>query len=112
MFDKRVNMMIKNETLSGLLLDEECELTLGEISRACSVHAEWIIELVDEGIIEPSCSDVIHWRFAGPCLQRARTALRLEQDLGVNLAGTALVLELMDEIENLRSRVNILDRNC
>jgi chaperone modulatory protein CbpM len=105
-------MMRKHETLSGLLLDEECELTLGEISRACSVHAEWIIELVDEGILEPSGRDTIHWRFSGPSIQRARATLRLEHDLGVNLAGAALVLELMDEIENLRSRINILQRNC
>lgn len=104
-------MNIKNEALSGLLLDEECELSLREISRACSVHAEWIIELVDEGIIEPHGSDVVHWRFRGPHLRRAQTTLRLQHDLGVNLAGAALVLELMDEIESLRNRVKILDRS-
>ncbi len=103
-------MMIKTETLSGLLLDEGCELTLGEVCRACSVNAEWVIDLVDEGIIEPRGHEVIHWRFSGPNLQRAKTALRLQQDLGVNLAGIALALELMEEIESLRSRVNVLDR--
>ena len=104
--------MINHETLSGLLLDEECELTLGYISRACSVHAEWIIELVDEGIIEPSGRGDRDWRFSGPNLLRAQTALRLQRDLGVNLAGAALVLDLKDEIESLRSRLNLLERNC
>lgn len=39
--------------LTGRLLDDECLLTLGEPSRACRVHAEWIGELVEQGIIEP-----------------------------------------------------------
>ena len=100
---------MKKEILSGLLLDERCELTLAELSQACSVHAEWVIQLVDEGIIEPSCSDISHWRFSGSSLYRAQTTRRLQQDLRVNLAGAALVLEMMDELKQLRTRIKILE---
>ncbi len=103
-------MSIKKEILTGLLLDEETTLSLGELSRACTVHAEWIIELVDEGILEPAGEDVTHWRFSGPSLQRARTAMRLQQDLEINLAGAALVLDLLEEIETLRTRLQVLDQ--
>ena len=37
-----------------------------------------------------------------PHCSRARLALRLERDLELNLAGVALALELMDELEYLR----------
>ncbi len=57
---------MSKDILTAFLLDEESFLTLGELSRACMVHAEWIIELVDEGVLEPSGCDAVHWRFSGP----------------------------------------------
>ena len=42
-------------------------------------------------------------------LRRARATLRLTRDLELNAAGTALVLDLLDEIEVLRSRLSGLD---
>ncbi len=97
--------------LTGLLLDEGSSLTLGELSRACRVHAEWIVELVDEGILQPRGSELIHWRFNGNCLQRIRTVRHLQQDLGVNIAGAALALDLLDEIETLRARIYVANRD-
>ncbi len=103
---------MSKDILTGFLLDEESFLTLGELSRACMVHAEWIIELVDEGVLEPSGCDAVQWRFSGPCLHRARTVRRLQQDLGINIAGAALVLDLMDEIDSLRARLHWLEQGC
>jgi chaperone modulatory protein CbpM len=101
---------MRQEILTGLLLDEELSLSLGELCRICTVHAEWIIELVNEGILEPTGNDAAHWRFTGPSLQRVHTVRRLQQDLGINLAGAALALDLLDEIETLRSRLQVLER--
>jgi chaperone modulatory protein CbpM len=53
---------------------------------------------------EPHC-----WRFTGTQMRRARMALRLQSDLGINLAGVALALQLLDEIETLQMRLNVLD---
>ncbi|MGH8580848.1 MAG: chaperone modulator CbpM [Gammaproteobacteria bacterium] len=94
--------------ISGQILEEEIELTVDELSRACSVQAQRIMELVEEGLIDPTGPDPRQWRFAGLSLRRAGTALRLERDLGVNLAGAALALELLDEIERLRARLRLL----
>jgi chaperone modulatory protein CbpM len=95
--------------LSGIILDEESVLTLTEISHACSVQTGYIIELVDEGLLMPEMpteeNEPQHWRFSGEQMRRARTAMRLQSDLGVNLAGVALALQLLDEIENLRAQV-------
>jgi chaperone modulatory protein CbpM len=37
-------------------------------------------------------------------VQRVQTAIRLQQDLGVNLAGAALALDLLEELQELRCR--------
>ncbi len=100
---------MKPETLTGILLDEQAELSLNELSRACSSSAERIIALVEEGALEPrgaiSHQQQTQWRFSCSSLKKARTAVRLQQDLGINLAGVALAIDLLDEIESLRSRL-------
>ncbi|GMQ88002.1 MAG: hypothetical protein BMS9Abin08_1218 [Gammaproteobacteria bacterium] len=96
---------MKTEVLSGIVLDEETVLSIGDLCHACSRHAEWVVELVDEGILQPTGRNQDQWRFPGTSLQRARTAMRLQQDLQINLAGVGLALDLMDEIEALRALV-------
>jgi chaperone modulatory protein CbpM len=93
------------ELLSGIVLDEQTELTLGDLCRACCRHAEWIVQLVDEGILEPAGHNPAQWRFSGTSLQKAHIAMRLQRDLDINLAGVALALDLMDEIESLQAVV-------
>jgi len=90
---------------TGIIIDEETELSLNELCKACSSSAEWIIELVEEGALEPIGYQQTHWRFSGNNLQRARTAMRLQRDLGLNLAGIALALDLLEKIETLESRL-------
>ena len=95
--------------LSGTILDEQSVLTLTELSHACSVQTGYIIELVDEGLLTPDLlaeeNEPQHWRFSGIQMRRARVAMHLQSDLGINLAGAALALQLLDEIENLRAQV-------
>ncbi len=96
---------MSEKVLTGLIVNEDMTLTLAELSRACCVHAEWIVALVDEGILEPQGNVPTGWYFSGPSLRRARIAVHLQQDLGVNLAGAALALDLMEELESLRRQV-------
>lgn len=87
-----------------VVVEDEFQFTLIELSRACRVEAHHLIALVDEGVLLPIDADGAAWRFDGSALRRARTALRLARDLDLNPAGVALVLDLLDEIERLRSR--------
>jgi len=45
------------------------------------------------------------FEFHGVSVRRVRCAQRLEQDLGVNVAGAALALDLIEELERLRTRL-------
>ncbi len=91
--------------LTGTLLDDQLHLSLIEISEACASRTEWVVELVEEGILEPLGADRDHWRFAGESLSRASTARRLQRDLGMNLAGVAMALDLLEEIASLRAQL-------
>ena len=109
----------KQQTIhDGMLLDEQAELTLNDLCCACSSSAEWIIELVEEGALEPVIlktdtnkpydEQQNQWRFTGYSLQRAQTAMRLQRDLNINLAGIALALELLEEISTLQEQLRRL----
>lgn len=99
----------KTAQITGFILEEQTELSLDDLCRACAADADRIIELVNEGVLAPQGGKPDYWRFTGLHLHRARVALRLESDLGVNLAGAALALELLDELDTLRARLGRLE---
>ena len=93
---------------ASMVPEELTELTLADVCRACEVQTEFIIELVEEGVLVPVGQEPEHWRFTYIHLRRARVASHLQRDLGLNLAGAALALELLEEIEALRARLKVL----
>lgn len=92
--------------LTGEVVEEHVELTMAELCQACAAPAEQVCELVDQGVVEPIGRDSVNWRFSGISLHRVRLALHLQRDLGVNAAGAALALDLIDELEAVRSRLD------
>ena len=97
--------MSREITQVVLAIEEEEPLSLRQLCRTCAVHAEAILAMVDEGILEPSGDDSSHWRFPAGSIRRAHRVVRLQDDLGVNLSGAALVLDLLDRIESLETRL-------
>lgn len=90
---------------SGELLGEEHELTLAELCRASRVSAETVLDLVAEGVVDAAGGEVSSWRFRAVSIRRVRCAVRLQRDLGVNAAGAALALDLLEELESARQRL-------
>lgn len=93
------------------LLDEQLRYGLRDMCRICGVHAEFLMDLVEEGVISPhvrgrgrAARAAHRWQFDGLAVVRVQRAVRLQRDLGVNLPGVALALELLDELEGLRQR--------
>jgi chaperone modulatory protein CbpM len=93
-----------DRSLPGTIFDETALLSLEDLSRMCSVDTRHIVEFVEEGVL-----NVIEvrsqWHFSGDALRRARLAVRLERDLELNLAGVALAVELIEELEQLRRQL-------
>jgi chaperone modulatory protein CbpM len=94
--------MSQDQALPGAIFEESAALTVKDLSRICAVDERHIVEYVEEGVLSVVEWNTTEWRFTGAALRRARLALRLERDLELNLAGVALAIELMEELERLR----------
>src|SRR5262249_30503945 len=92
-------------TITSEIIDKNVTCTLEELCRSNHVEAQWIMELVEHGVIEPVGQVSTEWHFASLSLVRVAKAKRLRQDLDLNPAGVALVIDLLDEIEELRARL-------
>lgn len=96
----------RTTAMVGTILEEEVVLSLAELCFASRLTEERVIELAHEGIIEPVGRSPENWSFSGASLSRIRCAQRLQDDLGINTAGAALVLDLLDELDRLRARLD------
>jgi len=94
------------ENIVGEMLDPATTYSLREICERYGANAESVMEMVAFGIIEPEAgAKPQEWRFSCTALLRVGKAMRLQSDLSLNLPGTAMSLELLDEVESLRREV-------
>ena len=86
--------------------------SIEELSVACNVDADWIAELVEHGVIEPIGRSRSDWKFTSLTIVRVAKARRLERDLNLDLPGLAIVLDLLDEIDDLRVQLRKFRRTA
>ncbi|MBL1262975.1 chaperone modulator CbpM [Candidatus Methylomicrobium oryzae] len=98
---------MKKELLvvTGTVMDESVQFSLVELCECAKTTREQVFEMVEEGILEPEGASIHTWRFDTRALKRVQIAIRLQHDLGVNLPGSALVLDLLEEMETLRRQM-------
>lgn len=105
--------MSNNHTalFTDIIVYDEQLVSLTELCRNHALSAEQLLTMVEYGIIEPldDQSSHIQWQFTGHCSLRVQRALRLQHDLEVNIAGAALAIELLDEIQALKDRLSRKD---
>jgi chaperone modulatory protein CbpM len=92
-------------TTNAELIDEQTTFTLAELCRHCAVEAEYIEAMIEHGILEPVSAQRPHYTFAAASLRRTRVTVRLQRDLGVNLPGAALALDLLERIAELDAQL-------
>lgn len=90
--------------LVGQVLKGSHRISIDDLCRVCMVETEMVSLLVAEGILDPIGDDMRQWQFRIDSLRRVKTVKHLQQDLGVNLPGAALALELMEQIAELKRR--------
>lgn len=96
--------MQEEDVLIGALLEDAC-LTLEELSRACAVPPDWVIEHVREGLMSALGESPPAWRFSSRDLRRARQMLRIERDFEAVPELAALVADLLEELESMRAQL-------
>ncbi len=75
-----------------------------EFLQAARLSAEVMERLLEEGILQPD-----EGGFHGEALCRARKAIRLHDQLGINWPGVALALDLLDRIATLEAELQRLE---
>lgn len=96
--------------VQGVILDENLALALADLTDLCGISDELLARLVGEGLLVPQGHSPPDWRFDGLQVHRIRRALRLSHDLELDWPATALALDLLDEIDRLRERLQGLER--
>ena len=96
---------IEGSAAQAVVVETELQFSIIELSRICGTDVPTLEALVHEGVLSPLDFQALQWEFSGATLPRARKATRLLLDLELNAAGAALVIDLMDEIESLRSQL-------
>lgn len=87
----------------GSIAEEETRLTLMQFCNVCRLSPELVIEMVEEGILEPEGERRSAWRFSHEALENARKVLRLRRDFDISISGAALALDLLDRIDRLEA---------
>jgi hypothetical protein len=83
-------------------------LTLHEVALRCGVELSFVEQLVEFGIIEGHTPGAA--TYSGEVTLRVQRCVRLQRDLGVNLEGAAVIVELLERIEALEHELRGLRR--
>ena len=93
--------------IEGSIVEHDVHMTIVELAQATQTPEDLIMAWVSEGVLSPAGASPQDWRFSGSSLQRAKTAARLMHDLELNLPGVALALNLLEELDRLRSQLHL-----
>ncbi|HYN00859.1 MAG TPA: chaperone modulator CbpM [Vicinamibacteria bacterium] len=77
-------------------------LTLEDAAARAGLHPVLVARFVEFGLVEPAERTGAELRFDVACLPRLAAISRLRKDLGVNLHGVAVILDLVDRLAALQ----------
>ena len=97
-------------TIETQVLAEGEWLSVTQVCRASQIDVAVVIELAELGLVCPRGSQPQDWQVSARELVRLRTAARLMRDLGVNVSGAALAVELLEARRELETRLRVLER--
>lgn len=79
------------------------QLNVEELCHCASINENVLYELVEHSIAVPNTGVHAHeWLFNAAVVNVVKKATRIRRDLAVDWAGIALVLNLLDDIEDLK----------
>jgi chaperone modulatory protein CbpM len=85
-------------------------LSFTEVCLQTGVSEDTVVEIIEQGIFAPEGGATGEWLFSPEMIILTKKAVRLHRDLGVDWAGIALAIELLDEVEMLREQNRCLQR--
>ena len=96
-----------DEVLSAQFFDDDDCLRIDEICSRLRVEQHWIVEMVELGALDPRGGlEPSGWAFPRRQLPRVLAMTRLVTELGVNLTGAAIIVELVEERRRLQAQLH------
>ncbi|VUT24782.1 MAG: chaperone-modulator protein CbpM [Candidatus Methanolliviera sp. GoM_oil] len=83
-------------------------ISMQELSFRCKLHPEIIEHYVELDLISPIKYEQRGYLFRASAVDKVRSIQRLRRDLGVNLISAGIILDLLDEIDELKKEVSRL----
>ncbi|MGG5291568.1 chaperone modulator CbpM [Pseudomonas shirazensis] len=84
------------------------QLDMRTLCQEADITADWVIEIVEHGIVQPSGRTPEDWLFDDRAPVTLKRAVKLHQELELEWEGVALALELLEEVQHLRSENTML----
>ena len=78
---------------------EEPVYLISVVAKVLSIHPQTLRQYEREGLLEPSRTEGKMRLYSEKDMDRIKMILRLTRDLGVNLAGVDIILQLKEQIE-------------
>jgi DNA-binding transcriptional MerR regulator len=91
----------------GVATSGQSFLSVEELAEVAGISVASLQHLVRRGLIEPPEGEP---RFPAEAARRLRLMLRLQRDLGVNLAGAEIIVDLLERLDRLERELSRLDR--
>ena len=99
---------MKLELTEAVWLYERQEFSLAELAELSGLSAAELQQLMEYEALTPADPYAAVPTFKAQCLVAARAACRLRDDFGLDAAGLALVLTLLDRIHGLEAELHSL----
>ena len=103
-------MVRVTQVLEAHVLGESEWIAASEICQLCRLDLEALLELASLGVVSPREHAPGEWQVPVTALPRLRVAGRLIPDLGLNVSGAALAVELLEARRALETRLRHLER--
>jgi chaperone modulatory protein CbpM len=96
--------------LDARLLGDGDWIAVTEVCQLCRIEMTAIVELVELGVVVSRGPTPAEWSVPAAAVPRLRVAGRLMRDLGVNVTGAALAVELLEARGDLERQIRRLER--
>jgi len=81
------------------------------VAKLMNIHPQTLRQYEREGLLKPSRTEGRMRLYSQRDIDKLKVILTLARDMGVNLAGIDIILQLKEEIERLQKEIETLKEN-
>lgn len=99
---------MKMQLTEVLWLEAHPDIPLAELAELSGLSTQELAMLTDYGVLQPVDAAAEQPSYRAGCVVTARTAFRLRRDMELNTEGLALVMQLLEQVQDLEAQLNDL----